>query len=138
MDSEQQVTDEVLPSFDGASPRLREVLAAVVRHAHAVVRETRVTEEEWAAAVGFLTRCGQISNEKRQEFILLSDVLGLSMLTIAVNHPAAGAVTESTVLGPFFVEGSPEVPPGGHLARRAAGQPCWGAGTGRGLGGGAG
>jgi hydroxyquinol 1,2-dioxygenase len=135
MDSEQQVTDEVLASFDGASPRLREVLAAVVRHAHAVVRETRVTEEEWAAAVGFLTRCGQISDGKRQEFILLSDVLGLSMLTIAVNHPAEGAVTESTVLGPFFVEGSPEVPPGGDLARGAAGEPCWVTGTVRGLGG---
>jgi hydroxyquinol 1,2-dioxygenase len=132
--AEQAVTDQVLASFAGAaSPRFRELMESLVRHAHAVVRETRLTEEEWAAGIDFLTRAGHITDERRQEFILLSDVLGVSMLTIGVNHPAGGRATEATVFGPFFAEGSPEVPLGGDVARDAAGQPCWVAGTVRGV-----
>jgi hydroxyquinol 1,2-dioxygenase len=130
---EQHVTDLVLASFAGAaSPRFRELMESLVRHAHAFVRQTRLTEEEWAQGVEFLTRCGQITDERRQEFILLSDVLGLSMLTIGVNNPPAGEATEATVFGPFFVAGAPHVPLGGDVAAGAPGRPCWVSGTVRG------
>ncbi len=130
---EQHVTDQVLASFSEAtSERFGQVMGALVRHAHAFVRETRLTEQEWAQGIDFLTRCGQITTDRRQEFILLSDVLGISMLTVGVNHPPEGDATESTVFGPFFVEGSPEIALGGDLAQGAPGQPCWVSGTVRG------
>ena len=127
---EQGLTDDVVASFaDTASPRLREIMESVVRHLHAVVRETRLTEAEWEQAIGFLTAAGHITDDHRQEFILLSDVLGVSMQTITVNDPAAGDVTEATVWGPFFVEGSPAVELGGDIANGAPGEPCWVEGT---------
>ena len=123
---EQAVTDEVLASFaDTPDPRLRELLQALVRHLHAFARETRLSRREWAAAIDFLTRAGHITDERRQEFILLSDVLGLSMLTVAVNEPDLPDATEATVFGPFFVDGAPEVPLGGDIARGAPGTPCY-------------
>jgi len=123
---EQHVTDQVLASFGGAaSARFAEVMGALVRHAHAFVREVRLTEEEWQQGIEFLTRTGHVTTDRRQEFILLSDVLGISMLTVAVNHPPDGDATESTVFGPFFVAGSPRVELGGDIAQGAAGQPCW-------------
>jgi hydroxyquinol 1,2-dioxygenase len=123
---EQALVDEVVASFAGAeSPRLRELMQALTRHLHAFVRETRLTEQEWAAAIEFLTAAGHITDDKRQEFILLSDVLGLSMQTIAVNNEAIGDATEATVFGPFFVEGAPRIALGGDLAFGAKGQPCW-------------
>jgi hydroxyquinol 1,2-dioxygenase len=125
-DQEQQLTDTVVASFAGTpDERLRTVMGALVRHLHAFAREVRLTEDEWAAGIRFLTDAGHLTDDKRQEFILLSDVLGLSMQTITINHAAAGAVTESTVLGPFFVSGSPEIEPGGDIAFGAAGEPCW-------------
>jgi hydroxyquinol 1,2-dioxygenase len=131
---EQAVTDEVLARFEGTpSPRLRELIQALVRHLHAFAREVRLSEPEWEAAIGFLTRVGHITDEKRQEFILLSDTLGLSMLTVGMNHPAGGAVTESTVFGPFFVSDAPEVGLGGDIAQGANGQPCWVEGTVKGV-----
>jgi hydroxyquinol 1,2-dioxygenase len=127
---ESYVTEQVLASFRNAgSPRVRELMEALVRHAHALVREVRLTEGEWQAGIDFLTRCGHITDERRQEFVLLSDVLGLSMLTIAVNQPPQPLATEATVLGPFFVAGSPEVPLGGDIAASASGRPCWVEGT---------
>src|ERR1700716_1666174 len=106
----QALTAEVVASFDGArSPRAREVLQSLVRHLHGFAREVRLTEQEWHQAIAFLTRCGQITDERRQEFILLSDVLGLSMLTVAINAPQDPVATEPTVYGPFFVKDSPEV-----------------------------
>ncbi|WP_308816493.1 dioxygenase family protein [Pseudonocardia alni] len=124
------LVDRVIRSFDACpDPRLREVLVSLVTHLHAVVREVRITEDEWAAAVAFLTRCGQVTDEHRQEFVLLSDVLGLSMQTITVNDRAEGGVTEATVFGPFFVEGSPEVPLGGDVGGAARGEPCLVEGT---------
>jgi protocatechuate 3,4-dioxygenase beta subunit len=130
---EEQVTDEVVASFaDADSPRYRELMEALVRHLHAFAREVRLTEAEWMQGIEFLTRCGQITTDRRQEFILLSDVLGLSMLTVGINNPPDGDATEATVFGPFFVEGSPEIPIGGDIARGAAGQPCWVSGTVRG------
>jgi hydroxyquinol 1,2-dioxygenase len=105
--------------------RLRQLMTALVRHLHALIRETRLTEEEWAETIAFLTRCGHITDDRRQEFILLSDVLGASMQTVTVNNAAHSDATEATVFGPFFVEGSPEVPRGGDISSGAPGEPCW-------------
>jgi len=130
---EGRLTREVVDSFaDAPSERYREVMQSLVRHAHAFVREVRLTEAEWEQAVSFLTRCGQLTDERRQEVILLSDVLGLSMLTIAVNQPPDPGATEATVLGPFFVDGAPRIEYGGDVARGAPGEPCWVEGTVRG------
>jgi hydroxyquinol 1,2-dioxygenase len=123
---EAALTEQVVASFAGApDPRTRELLQALVRHAHAFAREVRLSEREWETAIGFLTRAGHITDDKRQEFILLSDVLGLSMLTIGINAPRDPSVTEPTVFGPFFVEGSPEVRYGGDIAEGVPGDPCW-------------
>jgi protocatechuate 3,4-dioxygenase beta subunit len=125
-DHEQALTDAVIASFAGtADKRLQEIVESLTRHLHGFAREVRLTQEEWEAGIGFLTRVGHITDDRRQEFILLSDVLGLSMLTVGINAPAAGTATESTVFGPFFVEGAPEVPLGGDIAFGAKGRPCW-------------
>jgi hydroxyquinol 1,2-dioxygenase len=127
---ELAVTSEVVASFAGAqSARYREVMQSLVRHLHDFVRDVRLTDEEWHEAIGFLTRTGHLCDDRRQEFVLLSDVLGLSMLTVAVNEDADQAVTPSTVFGPFFIDNSPEITLGGDLAGGAAGQPCWVEGT---------
>ena len=126
---ERFVTDQTLASFAGAPPRLREVMESLVRHVHSFVRETRLSEEEWNEAVAFLTAAGHITTPTRQEFVLLSDVLGVSMLTVAVNAPPDGDATEATVFGPFFVADSPAVQLGGDIAGEASGEPCWVAGT---------
>ncbi|MEW1740709.1 dioxygenase, partial [Nocardia beijingensis] len=125
-DREEAVTEEVLASFDATpDPRLREIMHSLVEHLHAFARDVRLSEREWEVAIGFLTRAGHITDQRRQEFILLSDVLGLSMLTIAINEPREPGATESTVFGPFFVDTAPEVPLGGDIARGAAGIPCY-------------
>jgi hydroxyquinol 1,2-dioxygenase len=127
---EQELIDRVVASFEGTpDPRLKEIMQALTKHLHAFVRETRLTEAEWAAGIAFLTSTGHITDEKRQEFILLSDVLGASMQTITVNNPVAWDATEATVFGPFFVADAPEIPHGGDMSLGAAGQPCWVEGT---------
>jgi hydroxyquinol 1,2-dioxygenase len=127
---EGALTDAVVRSFDACSnPRLKFVIQALVRHLHAFVREVRLTDSEWDAAIAFLTESGRITDEQRQEFILLSDVLGASMLTVAVNNEARGDATEATVFGPFFAHGSPEIPNGGRIDNGAPGEPCWVEGT---------
>lgn len=127
---EAALTETVLASFD-ATPdaRTREVVTALTRHLHAFAREVRLTEDEWRTAIGFVTAAGHITDERRQEFVLLSDVLGLSMQTITINHPVDDMITESTVLGPFFVEDAPHIDCGGDIAFGAAGEPCWVEGT---------
>ena len=133
---EAAVTAEVLATFSGAAaPRYREVMQSLVRHLHAFARDVRLTESEWEQGIDFLTRAGHITDDRRQEFILLSDVLGLSMLTVAINAPASAGATESTVVGPFFTEDSPEVALGGDIAGEAKGRPCYVSGTVRGTGG---
>ena len=133
---EEAVTAEVLASFGGAeAARYREIMESLVRHLHAFAREVRLTETEWQQGIDFLTRAGHITDDRRQEFILLSDVLGLSMLTVAINAPASAGATEATVVGPFFVAGAPEVPLGGDIAGGAKGRPCYVSGTVRGTGG---
>ncbi|HZC62527.1 MAG TPA: iron-containing alcohol dehydrogenase, partial [Streptosporangiaceae bacterium] len=133
---EAAVTAEVLATFSGAAaPRYREVMQSLVRHLHAFARDVRLTESEWEQGIDFLTRAGHITDDRRQEFILLSDVLGLSMLTVAINAPASAGATESTVVGPFFTEDSPEVALGGDIAGEAKGRPCYVSGTVHGTGG---
>jgi hydroxyquinol 1,2-dioxygenase len=127
---ESELADRVERSFDACpDPRLKTIMTALVRHLHGLIREVRLTEHEWVQAIDFLTRCGHITDDKRQEFILLSDVLGSSMQTVTVNDHTRGDATEATVFGPFFVAGSPEIPLGGDIAFGAAGEPCWVEGT---------
>ncbi len=97
----------------------------MVEHLHALIREVRLTQHEWEQAIDFLRRAGDITDDKRQEFILLSDVLGASMQTITVNDDPMGRATESTVVGPFFVPNSPRVEMGGDISGGASGEPCW-------------
>ena len=123
--SDTALTQAVLASFANApSERFRTVAQSLVRHLHAFVSEVEPTEQEWATAIDFLTRTGHISDDRRQEFILLSDVLGVSMLVIGINHRVPDGATESTVFGPFFVAGAPVVENGDDIARGAPGVPC--------------
>lgn len=125
-----ELTDQVVASFAAtAEPRFREVMTALVRHLHAFAREVGLTEEEYFAGIDFLTRTGQISTGTRQEFVLLADVLGLSMLTVGLGDRTPAGATEPTVFGPFFVEGAPEVANGNDLANGAPGTPCLVRGT---------
>lgn len=127
---EATLTQKVLESFVGCEdPRLKELMTSLVRHLHTFIRDVRLTEEEWNAAIEFLTAVGHITDDKRQEFILLSDVLGASMQTINVNNETYKNATEATVFGPFFVDDAPEIPIGGDIAGGAPGQPCWVEGT---------
>jgi hydroxyquinol 1,2-dioxygenase len=127
---QRQVEDElaaaVLASFAGTpDPRLKQLMQALVRHLHAFITEVRLSEAEWHQAIGFLTEAGHITTDRRQEFVLLSDVLGASMQTINVNNQAYANATEATVVGPFYTGHSPEVAVGGDIAAGAPGQPCW-------------
>ncbi len=121
---EGTITDAVLDAMHGCDdPRLLEVMTALVRHLHDFAREVHLTEDEWFTGIRFLTEAGHITDDTRQEFILLSDVLGLSMLVTAQNHAKPPGATEATVLGPFFVEGAPEVEDGADIANGAKGPP---------------
>ena len=119
------ITDAVIAANAGCrSPRLREVMVSLCRHLHDFAREVHLSEDEWTEAIRFLARAGHITDAKRQEFILLSDVLGLSSLVIAQNNAKPKGCTEATVLGPFFVAGAPRVPNGSDIANGANGTPC--------------
>lgn len=109
--------------------RLRQVMPALVRHLHAFVREVEPTPAEWFAAIQFLTAVGQKCDDKRQEFILCSDVLGVSMLMDAINNRLSTGATPTTVEGPFHIPDSPEVAHGGNMAEGAPGIPCFVTGT---------
>ncbi len=104
-------------------PRLAEVMAVIVKHLHAAVREARVTGEEWMQGIRFLTETGQICSDWRQEFILLSDALGVSMLVDAINHDRPQGSTENTVLGPFYVPDSPRYANGADICLDGKGAP---------------
>lgn len=117
--SPEAITDQMLHRFDNCEdPRLRELMQSLVQHLHAFAVENRLTEEEWAAGIAFLTATGQACTAARQEFILLSDTLGLSMVVDAINHPVVDGSTESTVLGPFYVPESPWREMGDSIAGR--------------------
>ena len=116
---------EVVNARMGAdvSPRLRQVMSALVRHLHAAVKEVEPTHEEWLAAIKFLTETGQMCSDWRQEYILLSDVLGVSMLVDAINHRRPSAATPNTLLGPFYVADAPHYPLGADICQDGKGQP---------------
>ncbi len=134
--TQDNITQAVIARFaDTPDPRLREIVTSLVQHLHAFAREVRLTEAEWLRGIQFLTATGHMCDDKRQEFILLSDVLGLSMLTVAMNNDKPAGCTESTVFGPFYVEDAPHFEHGDDVANGAAGQPCEVRATVRGLGG---
>jgi hydroxyquinol 1,2-dioxygenase len=124
--TEDNITDLAVQRWQTAhDPRTAELLTALVRHLHAFAREVRLTEAEWMAAIQWLNRTGQISNEKREEFILASDVLGLSMLVVQMNHRLDPAATPATVLGPFHIAGSPVLGFGGDMSDGLDGVPLY-------------
>src|SRR5213594_393982 len=117
--TEEDITAEVLRRFESTpDARLREIMLALVRHLHRFVKEVNLTEREWFDAVQFLTETGRMCDDKRQEFILLSDTLGVSMVVDLINHRKPEGATESTVFGPFHRDGAPELPAGGNIAPR--------------------
>ncbi|MGO4690357.1 dioxygenase family protein [Glaciibacter sp. 2TAF33] len=123
---EEQLIQRVLASFEATpNPRLRQLVQALTKHLHAFMREVRLTEHEWNGAIRFLSDAGHITDDKRQEFVLLSDVFGASMQMISMNNPLHGNATEATVLGPFFVNDAPEIRMGEDMSFGAAGEPCW-------------
>lgn len=105
-------------------PRLKTVMAALVRHLHAFVKEVHLTQAEWEVAIDFLTKTGQICSGERQEYILLSDTLGVSMLVDAINHRRPPGATENTVFGPFHVAGAPERAMGDCISLDGKGERC--------------
>jgi hydroxyquinol 1,2-dioxygenase len=127
---EVTITQAVLERVRNApDPRIRQISEALVRHLHAFVREIEPTFEEWQAGIDFLTRVGQLCDANRQEFILLSDTLGVSMLVDAINHRLPQGATETTVLGPFYVMDPPERPLGADISEGTAGEPLFVSGT---------
>jgi hydroxyquinol 1,2-dioxygenase len=124
--TEETLTAEVLRRIDGTpNARLKEVMTSLVKHLHAFVREVRPTPEEWFTGIKFLTDTGHWCDDKRQEFILMSDTLGVSMLVDFINYGKTDKATESTVLGPFYVEGAPEMGQGANIAKAGTpGDPC--------------
>src|SRR5215212_4615727 len=122
--NEDNITELAVARWGTArDPRLAEIMQALVRHLHAFAREVRLTEPEWMAAIQWLTRTGQISDAKREEFILTSDVLGLSMLVVQMNHAFDPRATPATVLGPFHIEGSPQLEYGADMSQGLPGTP---------------
>jgi hydroxyquinol 1,2-dioxygenase len=122
----QQITEQVLASFETTpDPRRRELMRAFVSHLHAFVNEVALTEEEWGQAISALTATGHLTDDKRQEFILWSDTLGVSMLVDSIANAVPSGATESTVLGPFYVADSPARELGADMAEREAGVPAW-------------
>lgn len=132
--TEHSITDAVIAAFDKTpNARLKTLIGGLVRHLHDYAREVRLTQDEWTFAIDFLTRTGQTCTDVRQEFILLSDTLGLSMLVDAINHPDVDGATETTVLGPFYVEKPPELPLGADVSWGLPGEPLFVEGTVRGI-----
>ncbi len=134
--TQDNITQAVLARLaDTPDPRLKEIMTSLVQHLHAFAREVKLTEGEWFQGIEFLTRVGHITNDQRQEFLLLADTLGLSVLTVAMNNDKPAGCTEATVFGPFYVEDAPSFDLGDDVARGAAGDPCDVRGTVRGLNG---
>ena len=122
--TENELTAAVLARVEGTTdPRFQEVMTCLIRHLHDFVREVELTEDEWLECIGFLTATGQKCDARRQEYILLSDVLGVSMLVDAINHRRPRGATENTVLGPFYVHDAPEIRNGDDMAAGWTGEP---------------
>lgn len=128
--TEENLTDVVLERWKAIpDPRLREVMQSLIKHLHGFVREIEPTGPEWFAAIDFLTKTGKLCDEKRQEFILCSDVFGVSMLVDAINNRLQTGATPTTVEGPFHIPNSPEFGTGENMAEGAPGVPCFVTGT---------
>jgi len=124
--TEQNLVDAVLERLEGAKdPRFKQIMTSLIKHLHAFVRETELTENEWLTGIRFLTATGKKCDDKRQEYILLSDTLGVSMLVDAINHRQPGGATETTVLGPFYVSGAKDMPMWADIAGNAPGEPAY-------------
>ena len=120
--TQDDITAEVLRRFERTpDPRLREIMLSLTQHLHQFVKDVRLVEGEWWKAIEFLTRTGQMCSDKRQEFILLSDTMGISMLVDLISNGKPPGATESTVFGPFYREGGPVLPAGANMAEGAAG-----------------
>jgi hydroxyquinol 1,2-dioxygenase len=131
--TEDNLTDVVLERWkDIPSPRSQRIMQSLIKHLHGFVRDIEPTEAEWATAIHWLTRTGQMCSRKRQEFIMASDVLGVSMLVDAINHRQPSGATPSTE-GPFHVPNAPSIANGGNMAEGCPGIPCFVTGTVRGL-----
>jgi hydroxyquinol 1,2-dioxygenase len=123
---EKSITAAVLARMDQCTdPRFKQVMTSLITHLHDFVREVKLTEAEWINAIMFLTDTGKTCTDKRQEFILLSDTLGVSILVITINNPASNGTSDSTVLGPYYWEGAPELPLGANLAVDVKGEPAY-------------
>jgi hydroxyquinol 1,2-dioxygenase len=122
--TEANLTDAVIARLARCEdPRFKQIMTSLIRHTHAFVREVGLTEAEWIEGIKFLTATGHKCDGDRQEFILLSDVLGVSMLVDAINHRKPSGATESTVLGPFYIEGAPDLPNGADISHGSPGEP---------------
>ena len=122
----QDITRAVIASFDRCEDeRLRRVMQSLALHLHAFATEVELNQEEWEAGIRILTETGHITDDRRQEFILWSDALGVSMLVDALEHTAPHGATESTVLGPFYVPGALLREFGASIAEEPAGEPAW-------------
>ncbi len=120
------ITDQAVARWKTAhDPRLAQLMTSLVRHVHTFARENKLTQEEWMAGLQFLARVGQWTTDARGENILLSDVLGLSMLEVMLNGDLPKGATPHTVLGPFYVDDSPVLEAGGNMAEGVAGEPCY-------------
>lgn len=123
---EGSITEAVIARFAATpDPRLKQIMQSLVRHAHDFIRDVELTQDEWMAAIQFLTRTGHMCDDRRQEFILLSDTLGISMLVDAINHRMPEGATETTVLGPFYVQNPPEFEHGADISGGETGTPLY-------------
>ena len=123
---EKSITQAVIARLSECDdPRFKRVMTSLIHHLHDFVREVELTESEWFTAIQFLTDVGKACTDKRQEFILLSDTLGVSVLVITLNHPPHDGSVESTVQGPFYWDGAPELPRGSNLAEGVKGEPAF-------------
>ena len=122
--SDRTLTAAVVNSLESAEdPRLREVVSGLVRHLHGFIREVAPTEAEWNAGMRFLAEAGRMCDDKRQEFNLLSDILGATMMVDYVNHRAPDGASESSVLGPFYREGAEVMAGGSNISKDGLGEP---------------
>src|ERR1700760_3506199 len=123
---EKSITHAVIDRMSECqNPRFKQVMTSLVNHLHSFVREVRLTEAEWMTAIEFLTEVGRTCTDKRQELILLSDTLGVSVLVITLNHPADQGSVDSTVMGPFYWGNAPDLPLGSDLSVGVKGEPTF-------------
>lgn len=124
--TEQTLTEAVQRTFDNAGDeRFRQLFTTLVQHLHDFAREVRLTGEEWFVAIDFIERMGTVSSPTRQEVVLLSDILGLSMLLDKINQHRGGSATDSALLGPFYVKGRPTAANGADISNAVAGTPMF-------------